>query len=385
MSATRNARSRFRPAGRGVVPLLALILTACGGGGGGDAAPVATDGGGAAAVVAPDQGGATTGGTATGGGATGGTATGGTAPGGTATGGTATGGGTPLVLDQAATLRLADETLVGVQDIVYFGDAVATQVRLASASGVSRHPLAVALALMQRAVPGAAATKAVLTETQPCAAGTVTVTYDDVSNDQALSAGETGSFAFANCVLDGLLLTGGFGFTVNSVTRGAQGVSALDASFVLSAFAVDEPAAPGQAVTARGDVRVVLAVAPTQQNVQVSGASLSVSESANVRTLANYAGTLQRNGQTDRYTMNGVVSGTRLDGASWTISTPTPLVERTGSFQPSSGELLAVSSAGPRIRVLPQSATVVRVDGDANGDGNFEITRTLTWSELEAF
>jgi hypothetical protein len=117
-------------------------------------------------------------------------------------------------------------------------------------------------------------------------------------------------------------------------------------------------------------------------DVALAGSSLTVVENTRTRTLSGYSGQLRldEGAGTFRYAVQGTVSGSGLPGAV-AITTPTAFVGTIGTF-PASGAMLLRAADGSAARVTATSPAAVTLEVDANADGAFESTRTLTWAQL---
>lgn len=177
--------------------------------------------------------------------------------------------------------------------------------------------------------------------------------------------------------------SGRFSFAGVAVT----GTTASPSRSIAATFTFESMTAsgPGGSGSASGDVSIQAAVAGTVRpvvDVAFAGNSLTVVENARTRTLSGYSGQLRLDEGTGsfRYPVRGTVSGTGLAGAV-AVSMPTAFVGTIGGF-PASGAMLLRAADGSAARVTATSSVSVTLEVDANADGAFENTRTLTWAQL---
>lgn len=229
---------------------------------------------------------------------------------------------------------------------------------------------------------------AVSTETEACSdGGTVATTFDDRDNNGDASAGDIVTAVFAGCKeadlitldgravvqiatvaavgADGLDLTGSFAFDDMSAVLGettAELSGSVAASIALRAESVSV------AMTVGGDALRVSAAAPgfAESVVYETGMAIAVT--------ANDAGTIS-------LAMNGSFVSDSLGGRI-TVATAEPVRQFATDDYPSSGQFLASGVSGSQVRITVLDAIQVRLELDANGDGNFESTTPVAWGEL---
>jgi hypothetical protein len=69
-------------------------------------------------------------------------------------------------------------------------------------------------------------------------------------------------------------------------------------------------------------------------------------------------------------------------GGRFSVATATPFLQTFAQAYPHQGQLRAAGLNSSAVRVTALSATQVRVDLDANGDGAYEATKDVAWSAL---
>lgn len=226
--------------------------------------------------------------------------------------------------------------------------------------------------------------KAAQSATQNCpGGGSLRVTVDDRNANGQADAGDTASFVFTNCVIDGTRASGSMAFAFQSYTSTATSETTQVTVSFTALTVVD--ASGTNAID--GDLSMlarVALVAPFTSAVTLSGSRLTVTEGGLSRTLTDYSGTLALDATagTYAYTVSGTVSGGSLSG-SLSVTTPTPFSGRIGS-DPTAGVLLLTGANKGTVRVTVASPTGVTLAVDANGDGTADSTKTLTWAQFAA-
>ncbi|MBX3606088.1 MAG: hypothetical protein KF788_12470 [Piscinibacter sp.] len=271
------------------------------------------------------------------------------------------------------------------------------------ASADSASPAAVG-PLLRRALAGsskrvAAARKTVAVVVGPITdactvSGTFTGTIDDRNNDGVLNSGDSISITFTNCVeVAGEVLNGRMAATYTQVvatpvtigaTVVAENLSFTDATTNTSAslnggfnMTYTEPGAT---------VAVTRIVVPDQLAL---GATTPV-YSDTVTLLDGYtvestydSSALPPGGATPgrtSSTASGPVASTAAGGFV-RFTTIEPLVQYDVDDYPRSGRFEAVGTTG-KLRATVLSGTEVQIELDANGDGTFEASKTLPWTDL---
>jgi hypothetical protein len=273
------------------------------------------------------------------------------------------------------------------------GSAIASQFKQAP-SGGARAPLDLAgfatrqlLALTADDTDGGVAAKAFTVSSRACpSGGTAALRLDDVDNSRSITNGDGGAFVFTDCVIDGVTINGGFGFTNLSYT----GTSSTPTRALAATFTFDDLRSTGRgsSTAATGDLTVTASLAngtPRVLDMSLSGTRLVVVDDGETNALAGYTAraVVDETAGTYATTLAGAATGPSLPGTV-TVSTPSALTGRLGE-DPSSGVLLATASDGTSARLTAVSSSTARVDVDGNADGTFETTSTMTWDELRAF
>lgn len=199
--------------------------------------------------------------------------------------------------------------------------------------------------------------------------GSVSLTINDNNNNDRVDAGDTASFNFYACKVDSEIpaVSGGLDFAFQSVT--------LDMYGELVAF--------GATLTARQLVSGGSSLdGPADYNVTATRTTVNyrntVSTRKGVAAVYNFAATFDTSGVNNTLTAAGEIG---LSGASYTISTPAPIV--MGKFYPSSGTMRVADAAGGRVDVI-MAPTTFTLDLYLSGDTVRDATVTYTWAALAA-
>jgi hypothetical protein len=228
-----------------------------------------------------------------------------------------------------------------------------------------------------------------VTMSEACSGGG-TVTIDaNLHNAQTVSNGDTMTLVARNCVEDGNNMNGSLTVAFSDVSgdfvNTSTGAATMDTRF--TGFSI---ASGSETASIDGDMKIALRVASASiSSITISGKSLQVSEQkagaavANM-TLADYSLTGSTDGTSTTsaasFTLSGNVNG--LGQFAYTVKTIQPFVS-VGTAMPGSGSLI-VNGAASSVTVTALSASSVRLDYSAKGDGTITQSTTLSWSEFVA-
>jgi hypothetical protein len=180
--------------------------------------------------------------------------------------------------------------------------------------------------------------------------GSIVITFDDVDNDQDLSAGDSIGFFADACVDDPALpaTSGGFTMRVNAVTLDANREPvALDVSASFQDFGV---AGFG---TMNGAFRLwTRQETAASTRLRLSFLATTVTDPAGAVTYDFDVDALA-NAQSGSFEIGG---GLVLGGQTYALSSPARIGFPVG-LPPSTGELRLADAAGDTLRVVPRSAT----------------------------
>lgn len=241
------------------------------------------------------------------------------------------------------------------------------------------------------AVGGTLATGVVITSSASCdnAGGSYVLAIDDANNDNRLNAGDTFTFTFTNCTLDGDTANGKVAIRVQALT-GSLDTPVHDGRFTMTMTAL---ALTGASGSYTGDGALDVSLASTATNTgssRVASTSFtSTGRFANVqsvRTIRNFtvdeSHVPEGAGQRRTIRFDGTVSSSSLENRSISVATPQAFVVAASSRYPGQGQAMVTGARGTAVRVTALDATSVRIELDADGDGSYEQTSTRAWSEL---
>jgi hypothetical protein len=230
---------------------------------------------------------------------------------------------------------------------------------------------------------------AVGTVQNACAvSGQWVATINDADNNQAVSAGDSLSITFTNCIdVAGETING----TLSAGYTAVQVSPTLTVSASLSFANLTAVVAGG---TARFNGSLSLSYSEPTADTQVStltvAAPLTVSASRTSPTAYSDAVTLQAGFQSTSTrtlslaqisgTVNGAVSSVSA-GGTVTLSTTVPIVQRDADLYPTSGQIVAAGAVG-RLRTTALNTTNLQIELDANGDGSYEASKVVLWTTL---
>lgn len=300
--------------------------------------------------------------------------------------------------DEPTLTKITEANAVVVSSVVYQAASalfdVATEGPLGSALGVAtagsgdtQHLALVPLAARQlggafgRAAGASAAIGARYEETYECTGGgTQTVELNDADDDETLSTGDSATISYASCVEDGITLNG----------RIAIGDLVVESEVVYTGkvtfddFTASEA---GDVVGADGALTLSANETPGQPAVyQISGESLTATSNGDRHRLQDFSGRTTVDESAGQVTFN--LSGRISDSSNDVVVDATTLadfVARMPDDHPSQGRMQMTGDQNSRALLSALSATRVRIQVDANGDGTYETTLPdLTWNELES-
>lgn len=235
------------------------------------------------------------------------------------------------------------------------------------------------------------ATGAVVTSTFDCdnAGGRYTLASNDANNNNKFDAGDSLTFTFTNCTLDGDTANGKAVVTIKSLT-GDLNTAVYNGSFGMAMTAL---ALSGSSGTYTGDGQFDIALVGTARNTGTETITATSFKSVatfgtqtSTRTLTNFTvnetHVPENGGERSSIRFDGSLSTSGFGNNSISAATPTPFVVAGGARYPSSGQAVVTGAGAGTVRITAVDATTVRFELDANGDGVYEATTTRAWSEL---
>lgn len=225
----------------------------------------------------------------------------------------------------------------------------------------------------------------IITEVIPCDSGQITVTWDDVDDNFAISTGDTFDILFETCFFadSGTTLSGTATLTNIVVTGDPKNLVApwsLAATFGfdnLSGTDNDGTSVINGSLNfdANSDNNLLV-------NLSVSTAQLSVQEGSETETLSEYllTQTIDLNTLMQVISADGTFSSTVLEG-NVTFETLADFV-LFGDDNPSSGQML-ISDASSSVLVTVIDNISVQLDIDEDLNGSIDATIVVTWAALD--
>lgn len=244
---------------------------------------------------------------------------------------------------------------------------------------------------LKRATAAGVRPLAVSTVEVPCDfGGRLVLTLNDANNNNAYDAGDSVTVDAQACRNLTETLNGRIAMALRELS-GVYGEGAYSArlELTLSAFSVTAP--NGDSAGASGALVAterVDASGLATNGLQVNMLTISGSEAGQAysHTLSNFgASALEeplRNPPRRTTLFAGQLDSTRLGGKSLRFETTPSFVALGNEPYPSSGSMMAYGANNGRVRVTALSASQVRFELDANGDGSYEATVTKLWSEV---
>ncbi|WP_280154828.1 hypothetical protein [Piscinibacter sp. XHJ-5] len=225
-------------------------------------------------------------------------------------------------------------------------------------------------------------------ETQPCAVGgSLTTTFDDRDNNGAPSASDTLTLAFNQCSdTSAEQSSGTVVFTISSVSSLTEDRIEMAASLAFQHVSLVQ----GE-TSATIDGSVTFSLLATSSSVQMSLAvgsggltvatvapqySDTIAFASGMQIIASEAGATS-----GTVSLNGAFTATSI-GGQVTVATLQAFTGSATATYPSAGRLLVTGAGGSQLRITVIDATQLSLELDAAGDGTFETTTLVPWSEL---
>jgi hypothetical protein len=193
-----------------------------------------------------------------------------------------------------------------------------------------------------------------------------------------------GSYSFKNCQFSGITLDGGFKVSGSGDVTG----SPFNGYFEYNHFSVDDPS-EGK-MTVHGRMNISWSTSGELETSNINFTILEAKVSNETINLKDYNEDYTYDNSTDRYTDNWsyTVASTLLAGAVDVDTTQT--VEGNEFYKyPDAGQLVITGANNSKVRVTVDAGGVgyasdtVTVETDADGDGTYEDSETVTWSEFD--
>jgi hypothetical protein len=230
---------------------------------------------------------------------------------------------------------------------------------------------------------------AVSTENVPCPqGGRIVISADDVNNNNTVDAGDRLTTDFQSCADADGVTTGRLVATVREASnvlfssRIVLGVQ-LQSLLVVAPNGDREGGSGEMTVTATADGTGTSAILVEAARLDLSGRLAGTDYSHTVTQLRVQSQTETRSVPSrTRLSASAQIASSSFGGLSVSVETQPEFVLLDTDDFPSSGAALVRGAGGSQLRLTAVNAQQGRLELDANGDGVFEASRTLPWSQL---
>jgi hypothetical protein len=219
----------------------------------------------------------------------------------------------------------------------------------------------------------------------PCpGGGKVTINFNR-QNPDVISNGDTIALTLDNCVENGVAFNGGFNVKLSGISGNPASDVAFNATFdvLFNAF---RASAGSEAVSVNGDMKIELKQAsPTSESILITGNTLETSETQGgvlvaSRVMSGYSVTATTQGATfsskGDFNLSGNTTG--LGPFKYSVKNIQPFIS-TGNAAPTSGSLIVNGASSSVTMTVIDTASNVRLDHSAKGDGVITGTSTVSW------
>ena len=220
-------------------------------------------------------------------------------------------------------------------------------------------------------------------ETDPCGvSGVLMSTWNDVDNNNQLSAGDILTANFQQCQDSPTLSING---TLTVTLTGTPAESQFTGDAVFQGVVV---VSNGVTFTMNGGVAL-----DEEQGDTISGSSFTVGSAGLTLAIAStgYSDSIAFDPGmvaassfltgTSSLTLTGSFVSQSIGGRV-SIATPQPLFQEANAAYPSQGQVLITGASGSTLLVTVLNTTQLQLQVDANGDGTVDGTTTVTWASL---
>ncbi len=227
----------------------------------------------------------------------------------------------------------------------------------------------------------ASLTGVVVTETVPCATGSMTISLNDADNNQELSSGDSMTFTANNCSEDGMSMNGSV--TIDNVVVNGTMLSFpynMQMRIQANNYTVTQGA---ETVSLNGDM--TLAESSTDGILythSITGSSMQVTEGGERATLSSFNIEASEDNNTLAYTLNlnATVNSPELGG--YVTIVTGDVFQGFSEDYPSSGQATITGANNGRVTLIALNSLDVRLEIDEDGDGAAETVIDTTWAAL---
>lgn len=222
---------------------------------------------------------------------------------------------------------------------------------------------------------------AVLNQTESCDSGSISLSFNDADNDQALSTGDSVTLSASHCVSGGVSLDGSISMN-GLIVSGDQITPPYSLQFSLNTngFTVS---AGGETVSIRGAGTIAESSNDGVSSVSsFSGSGIEISTSGETLSLTDYQITETHNDATGAYTyaIDATISSTTLGGSVHVITDVA--LSGVGAFDPDAGQIRCVGADNSSVKLSVIDSASVQLEVDADGDGIADNVYTESWTAL---
>jgi len=215
--------------------------------------------------------------------------------------------------------------------------------------------------------------------------GFINVVGNDANNSGDVDAGDSFSITAYSCSFEGVVLDGNLGFVIDSLA-GSFGFPpySLATTIALNDLRLTSGA---MTETARGNYTLAATVTGPDSGIYSMDVSTlttsgTYADESFSRTLTNYAISSSETLGATTLEASGILNTAVLQSNPLVTETVIPFASSSAEDYPSVGRMVLSAALGGKVRLTAVSAANVLVELDANGDGAYEVSTTLPWSEL---
>jgi hypothetical protein len=294
----------------------------------------------------------------------------------------------PAPVDLVAPLNAGnyeESARIGLQAASFPLDAEALGGLLGPTAGAfSAEPMRRIAAALSSARP-----QAITSVDVPCPlGGRITTQFNDANNNRDFDAGDSVTLSYVDCKAPEGVLRGKMVVTMDTLSVAA---GLVNATMRIESQDFRATAPNGDSAGGSGLFRISYVEAPSDlYTFSLEAAELSKSSVIAGRSSQHTVTSLRSAVTTSRVgggLVSTVTASASLRSSVWgdktvQVSSDPNWVTRAGDDYPSSGRILIRGAAGSQIRLVALNAQQVRIELDANGDGQFESSVTRNWVDL---
>lgn len=220
-----------------------------------------------------------------------------------------------------------------------------------------------------------------VSESEPCSGGGSVTFTGNVRSEVNPSPGDAITLTASNCRDGGATANGSLSLRILNVSGNFD---SFPFSMGLEATTADFRASTGTA-TYQSSGSMTLSVTATSsinQDLAITIPSMVSSVAAGAKTetyqYANYSMTISVRGASTSLVLSGGVNIPSLGGNLVTVQTVQPFTSTTS--YPTSGNAIATTAMGGKMRITAASGSQALIELDANSDGTYETSKSVPWN-----